>query len=111
MESNGSEPNPNADIRLPVSVRCCELETEQDLDWVLRYLVKPVDIVEPYETAIAQIDVKDFDEQLQLNQLADQLLNGHLEFTDRRQQMIYVGNLDTRSKAHILAAQQQRYSR
>ncbi len=64
---------------------------------MLRYLVKAIDIVEPYESAIRQIGAEDLDALVEFNQMMDQLLNGHLEYTDRRQQMAYMGNLDARS--------------
>ena len=105
LESARPEIDPDAEIRLPVTTRCGELESEQDLDRVLRYLVKPIDIVEPYETAIRELDAEDLDGRAQLNHLVDQVFQGHAVYSEDRQQMSYSGNLDARTRARCILDQ------
>lgn len=105
QDFDGVEPNRDAEIRLPVTTRCCELESERDLDRVLRYLVKPIDIVEPYETAIRNLDEDELEGRIQLNQNTEQFLQGHAIYSEDRRQMSYLGNLDARTRARCLLHQ------
>ncbi|MDA7915942.1 hypothetical protein N9B94_01755 [Verrucomicrobia bacterium] len=60
-------------------------------------MVKPINLGAPYHSASCGIDSDDHEARISLNQLTDQLLDGHYEYSYSRHQMTYVGNLDTRT--------------
>lgn len=97
LESSKVDPNPEAEIHLTVSSHNRKIESEEAFGRVLRYLVKPLDIVTPYESAIRNLDQTDLEDRIHLNQMTDQFLHGHSIYTENRHQISYIGNLDTRT--------------
>lgn len=90
-------------VGLEVSIKADPLPTVGDLARVLRYMVKPLDLVTPYLSAWPEAALNDRDRVPELNANVVEFFDGHVENTYSRHQLDYMGILDAKTGERCIA--------
>lgn len=90
-------------VELEVSTRTLPLPTVGDFARVLRYMVKPLDLVKPYLSAWPEAVLNGRDYVPELNENVVEFFHGYDVNCHSRHQLDYMGILDARSRRRCIA--------
>lgn len=102
-ESGDYQPDPDAIVRLQPDSLTLPLQSQADFSNVLFYMIKPINLAEPYNRAFSSgtADV------LAVNQNVNQFFAGHRLHTDGRKQLQTIGNLDPRNRSGFIGVSKE----